>query len=201
VNVPEPTVFLVDDDPAMRRSVAALVEIAFPCVETFASAADFLAAYQPDRPGCLVLDVAMPGMNGLELQQKLVAEKIDLPIVFITGHANVPMAVEAMQAGAVNFLEKPFHDQQLWDSIQAALDIDVQNRRRKARRQTLQDRLSQLNEGERAVLNLILDGKINKAIAEELGISTRTVEDRRSRIMKKMDASSVAELVQLTMAH
>jgi two-component system, LuxR family, response regulator FixJ len=201
VSFPESTVFLVDDDPAMLRSVAALVEIVFPRVETFASAADFLAAYQPDRPGCLVLDVAMPGMNGLELQQRLLAEKIDLPIVFVTGHANVPMAVEAMQAGAVNFLEKPFHDQQLWDSIRAALDLDMQNRRRKTRRQALQDRLAQLNEGERAVLNLILDGKINKTIAEELGISTRTVEDRRSRIMKKMDASSVAELVQLTMTH
>jgi two-component system, LuxR family, response regulator FixJ len=202
VSFNESTVFLVDDDPAMLRSLAALVEIVFPRVVTFASAADFLAAFQPDhRPSCLVLDVAMPGMNGLELQQKLLDDKVDLPVVFITGHANVPMAVEAMQAGAVDFLEKPFHDQELWDSIHKALEIDTQNHRRKARRQELQDRLSQLNEGERAVLNLILDGKINKAIAEELGISTRTVEDRRSRIMKKMGAASVAELVQLTMTH
>jgi RNA polymerase sigma factor (sigma-70 family) len=140
-------------------------------------------------------------MSGLELQQKLLSEKIDLPIVFITGHGSVPMAVDAMKSGAVNFLEKPFHDQELWDSIRAALEMDLQNRRRKTRRQELQERLSRLNEGEMTVLNMILEGKTNKIIAEELGISTRTVEDRRSRIMKKMGATSVAELVQLTMTH
>jgi RNA polymerase sigma factor (sigma-70 family) len=197
----EATVFLVDDNPAMLQTMAALVEVMFPRIETFSSALDFLAAYKPNTPGCLVLDVAMPGMNGLELQQKLLQDKIELPIIFITGHGSVPMAVGAMQAGAVNFLEKPFHEQELWDSISKALEIDAQTRRRKARRQLLQDRLSQLNEGERTVLNLILEGKINKVIAEELGISTRTVEDRRARIMKKMDANSVAELVQLTMTH
>ncbi len=185
----------------MLQTLAALVEVVFPRAETFNSAADFLAAYRPDSPACLVLDVAMPGMNGLELQQKLLHDKIDLPVVFITGHGNVQMAVGAMQAGAVDFLEKPFHEQELWDSIRKALEIDAQNRRRKARRQLLQDRLGQLNEGERAVLNLILEGKINKTIAEELRISTRTVEDRRARIMKKMGANSVAELVQLAMTH
>ena len=201
MNFPESTVFLVDDNPAMLHTTAALVEVVFPRVETFASAADFLAAYRPERAGCLVLDVAMPGMNGLELHQKLLRDKVDLPVVFITGHGNVQMAVGAMQAGAVNFLEKPFHEQSLWDSIRKALESDAQNRRRKARRQLLQSRLSQLNEGERAVLNLILEGKINKLIAEELGISTRTVEARRARIMKKMGAHTVAELVQLTMEH
>jgi RNA polymerase sigma factor (sigma-70 family) len=197
----ESTIFVLDDDPAMLQSLAALVEVVFPHVETFASASDFLAAYSPDRPGCLVLDVALPDMSGLELQQKLLSEKIDLPIVFITGHGSVPMAVDAMKSGAVNFLEKPFHDQELWDSIRAALEMDLQNRRRKTRRQELQERLSRLNEGEMTVLNMILEGKTNKIIAEELGISTRTVEDRRSRIMKKMGATSVAELVQLTMTH
>jgi RNA polymerase sigma factor (sigma-70 family) len=201
VSFPEATVYLVDDHPAMLHTMAALVEVIFPRVETFTSAAEFLAAYRSDSAGCLVLDVAMPDMNGLELQQKMLQDKIELPVIFITGHGNVQMAVGAMQAGAVNFLEKPFHEQELWDSIRKALEIDAQNRRRKARRQQLQDRLGQLNEGERAVLNLILEGKINKEIAEELGISTRTVEDRRARIMKKMGAHSVAELVQLTMTH
>lgn len=201
MNFPEATIFLVDDNPGMLKTVAALVAVNFPRVETFSSAHDFLAAYKPNTPGCLVLDVAMPDMSGLELQKKLLQEKIDLPIIFITGHGSVPMAVSAMLAGAVNFLEKPFHEQALWDSISKALEIDTQNRRRKARRQLLQERLEQLNEGERAVLNLILEGKINKIIAEELDISTRTVEDRRARIMKKMGASSVAELVQLTISH
>jgi RNA polymerase sigma factor (sigma-70 family) len=201
VNVAESTVFIVDDDPVMLRSVVSLVQVVYPHVEAFSSAAEFLDAYHPDRPGCLILDVAMPGMSGLDLQQKLLKDKVDLPVVFVTGHGSVPMAVGAMKAGAVNFLEKPFHEQELWDSIRKALEIDLQNRRRKARRKAIQERLSQLNEGERAVLDLVLEGKINKVIAEELGISTRTVEDRRARIMKKMGANSVAELVQKTMTH
>jgi RNA polymerase sigma factor (sigma-70 family) len=143
----------------------------------------------------------MPGLNGLELQRKLIQDKIDLPIVFITGHGNVQMAVNAMQAGAVNFLEKPFREQELWDSIRKALELDAQNRRRKARRQRVEERLALLSEGERAVLNLILEGKLNKEIAAELGLSNRTVEDRRARLMKKMGAQSVAELVQLAMTH
>ena len=126
----ESTVFLVDDDPAVLRSLTALVEVVFPKVRAYASAADFLAAYQPSSPGCLVLDVAMPVLNGLELQRKLVQDKVDLPIVFVTGHGNVQMAVSAMQAGAVNFLEKPFHEQELWDSIRRALELDAHNRRR-----------------------------------------------------------------------
>jgi two-component system, LuxR family, response regulator FixJ len=193
----EATVFLVDDDPAVLRSLAELLRVLFPRVETFASAAQFLAAYDPNRPGCLVLDIAMPGMSGLDLQRKLIEDKVDLPVVFITGQGSVQMAVGAMQAGAINFLEKPFHEQELSDSITAALEIDARNRSRKARRQKLRDRLSHLNEGEHAVLDLILDGKLNKEIAETLGISVRTVEDRRSRLMKKMGAKSVAELVRL----
>ncbi|MGD0655231.1 MAG: response regulator [Thermoguttaceae bacterium] len=197
----EPTVFLVDDDPAVLRSLTALVEVVFPKVKAYGSATEFLAAYQSPCPGCLVLDVAMPGLNGLELQRKLIQDKIDLPIVFITGHGNVQMAVNAMQAGAVNFLEKPFREQELWDSIRKALELDAQNRRRKARRQRVEERLALLSEGERAVLNLILEGKLNKEIAAELGLSNRTVEDRRARLMKKMGAQSVAELVQLAMTH
>jgi two-component system, LuxR family, response regulator FixJ len=197
----EPTVLLVDDDAAVLRSLTALVEVVFPKVKAFNSATEFLAAYKSPCPGCLVLDVAMPGINGLELQRKLIEDKIDLPIVFITGHGNVQMAVGAMQAGAITFLEKPFHEQELWDSIRKAIEVDSQNRRRRARRHRVEERLSVLSEGERAVLNLILDGKLNKEIAAELGLSNRTVEDRRARLMKKMGARSIAELVQLAMTH
>ena len=195
----ELTVFLVDDDHAVLRSLTALVKVVFPRVEAYTSATEFLEAYRPDRPGCLVLDVAMPGMNGLELQRKLIDEKIDLPIVFITGHGNVQMAVGAMQAGAVNFLEKPFHEQELWDSIRKALELDEQYRRRRKRRQRVEERFIRLTRGERQVLDLILDGKYNKEMAVELELSVRTIEDRRSRLMQKMEAGSVAELVQLAM--
>jgi len=198
---PEPTVFLVDDDPAVLRSLAALVEVVFPRVETYESANEFLEAYEPGQSGCLVLDVAMPGMNGLELQRKLADEKIDLPVVFITAHANVQMAVGAMQAGAINFLEKPFHEQDLWESIRAALEMDQQNRHRRSRRYRAEERIAKLTPGEREVLNLIMDGKINKEIANLLQLSIRTVEDRRAKLMKKMEAHSIAELVQQVMVH
>lgn len=197
----EPTVFLVDDDPAVLRSLTALVSVAFPRVEAYDSAKAFLEAYAPDRPGCLVLDVAMPDINGLQLQRRLVEEGIDLPVVFLTGYANVPMAVEAMQAGAVDFLEKPFRDRQLWESIRKALALDAETRLMRARRRSVRQRMSQLSSGERAVLDLILDGKYNKEIAAKLNVSIRTVEDRRARLMKKMRARSVAELVQLACTH
>ena len=197
----EATVFLVDDDSAALKALTATVKVVFPRVEAFASAAEFLAAYRPHQHGCLVLDVAMPGMNGLELQRKLIHEKITLPVVFVTGHGNVSMAVEAMQMGAVNFLEKPVQEQELWDSIRKALDVDLQHHRRRARRQHAQRRLEKLTPGEREVLNLILEGKLNKEIAAELGLSTRTIEDRRAKLMKKMGAKSLAELVQMAMTH
>ncbi len=197
----EPTVFLVDDDPAVLRSLTALVKVLFPRVEAYGSAAEFLAAHQPDRPGCLVLDVAMPGMSGLELHQKLIEDKTELPVVFVTGHGNVQMAVGAMQAGAVNFLEKPFREQELWDSIRRALELDERNRRRKARRCQAEERIARLAPREREVLDLILEGKLNKEIAAKLGLSIRTVEDRRARLMKKTQVNSVAELVQLAMTH
>ena len=197
----EPTVFVVDDDPAVLRSLSVLVKVVFPKVKTYASAAEFLGDYRRSEPGCLVLDVAMPGMSGLELQRKLTEEKIDLPVVFITGHGNVQMAVGALQAGAVNFLEKPFREHELWDSVRKALQLGEQNRQRKTRRRRVEERISQLTQGEREVLNLILDGDFNKEIAEKLGLSVRTVEDRRAKLMKKMKARTVAELVQLAMTH
>jgi FixJ family two-component response regulator len=197
----EATVFLVDDDAVTLQIMVATVKVVFPRVETFSSAAEFLAAYSPDRPGCLVLDVGLAGMSGLELQRKLIHDKIALPVVFVTGHANVAMAVEAMQLGAINFLVKPVQEQQLWDSIRRALELDVHNRRRFARRRKAEERLSLLTPGEREVLDLILEGKMNKEIATELGLSTRTIEDRRAKLMKKMNAQCVAELVQLVMTH
>jgi len=197
----EPTVFVVDDDPDVLRSLTALIKVLFPQVEAYSSAAEFLAAYQPGRPGCLVLDVAMPRMSGLELHRKLIEDRADLPVVFVTGHGNVQMAVGAMQAGAVNFLEKPFREQELWDSIRRALELDERNRCRKTRRSQAQERIARLTPAEREVLDLILEGKLNKEIAAELGLSIRTVEDRRARLMKKTEASSVAGLVQLAMTH
>jgi FixJ family two-component response regulator len=196
----EATVYLVDDDPAALRALAALVRVIFPRVKTFSSASEFLSSYHQE-PGCLVLDVAMPDMSGLELHRKLLKDKTALPVVFVTGHGNVPMAVEAMQMGAVNFLQKPVQEQSLWDSIRQALEIDHRNRSRRARRQRAEDRLAKLTPGEREVLNLILEGKMNKEIATELRLSTRTVEDRRAKMMKKMGAKSLAELVQLVMTH
>jgi FixJ family two-component response regulator len=197
----EATIFLVDDDPITLQLMVATVKVVFPRVETFSSAAEFLAAYHPNRPGCLVLDVGLAGMSGLELQRKLIRDKIAIPVVFVTGYANVAMAVEAMQLGAVNFLEKPVQEQQLWDSIRKALELDAQNRRRLVRRQRAEERLSLLTPGERKVLDLILEGKMNKEIAAELSLSTRTIEDRRAKLMKKMNVQCVAELVQLMMTH
>jgi two-component system, LuxR family, response regulator FixJ len=195
------TVFLVDDDPTALRALTALVKVAFPRVKAFSSAAEFLAAYRDREPGCLVLDVVMPGMSGPDLHRKLTQDKIALPVVYVTGYGNVPMAVEAMQMGAVSFLEKPVQEQELWDSIRRALELDAQNRRRRARRQHAEERLIRLTAGEREVLNLILEGKLNKEIAIELGLSTRTIEDRRAKLMKKMGAGSLAELIQLVMTH
>ncbi|HUT13511.1 MAG TPA: response regulator [Thermoguttaceae bacterium] len=195
------TVFVVDDDPAVLKSLTSLVKVVFPRVKAYQSAAEFLADYGPDQPGCLVLDVAMPGMNGLELHRKLAEDKVDLPVVFVTGHGNVQMAVGAMQAGAVDFLEKPFREQELWDSIRKATELDEQNRRRKTRRIRVETLIARLTPGERKVLDMILDGKYNKEIATELGLSVRTIEDRRARVMDKMEADSVAELVQLALTH
>jgi RNA polymerase sigma factor (sigma-70 family) len=196
----EPTVFLVDDDPTTLELLTGLVKVIFPRVETFSSAAEFLAAYR-NQPGCLVLDVAMPGMSGLELHKRLVLDKMTLPVVFVTGHANVRMAVEAMQMGAVSFLLKPVQEQDLWKSIRRAIELDTQNRRRRARRQHAEERLARLSAGEREVLDLILEGKTNREIATKLHLSTRTIEDRRAKLMKKIGAESLAELIRLAMTH
>ncbi len=195
----ESTVYVVDDDPDSRRLIAGLLEAIFPRVEAFEAANEFLDVYQDDHPGCLVLDVAMPGMSGLELQKALADRDVQLPIVFLTGHANVQMAVGAMQAGAVNFLEKPFREQELWDSVRRAFELDSEQRRERVGRNDGQQKVSKLAPGEREVLALILDGMFNKEIAAQLNLSIRTVEDRRARLMRKLEVGSVVELVQLTM--
>ena len=195
----EPTVFVVDDDSATLDSLAKLIGAIFSRVETYSSAGEFLDNYELSRPGCLVLDVAMPGMSGLELHEKLIDARIQLPVIFITGHANVQMAVGAMQAGAVDFIEKPFHEHDLWNSIRKAFEVDGKNRLEQIHREEYEERMAALSNGEQAVLDLILGGNFNKEIAAKLDLSIRTVEDRRARLMRKLGANSVVELVRMAM--
>jgi two-component system, LuxR family, response regulator FixJ len=197
--VAEPTVYVVDDDPAMRSSLRWLIESVGLIVRTCASAQEFLLMYQPSDPGCLVLDVRMPGMSGLDLQAELTARRIYIPILIITGYAEVPLAVRAMKAGAFDFIEKPFSDQTLLDRIRAAIARDGVLRRRRASRQEVQKRLRLLTARERDVLKGVVMGKSNKQIAAELRLSPKTVEVHRSRVMEKLKADSLADLIRLWM--
>jgi two-component system, LuxR family, response regulator FixJ len=192
-----PTVMVVDDDDAVRTSLRLLLKSVGLPVETYGSAQEFLAAFDADQPGCLVLDIRMPGMSGLELQAKLAEEHAMVPIVFITGHGDVPMAVEAMQHGAVDFIQKPFRDQDLIDRINQALDKDKANRDSLRERDAILHRMAQLTPREREVLDLVTVGKANKVIAADLDVSQRTVEIHRARVMEKMGASSLAHLVRM----
>ena len=194
-----PTIFIVDDDAAVRDALKLLLRSVGQAVETFGSAQEFLDAYSEDRPGCLVLDIRMPGMSGLELQQRLNEKHSILPIIFITGHGDVPMAVEAMQAGAVDFIQKPFRDQDLIDRINQALEKDSSNRAALGERNDIRRRLETLTPREREVLDLVVHGKANKVIAGDLKLSQRTVEIHRARVMEKMQASSLAHLVRLVL--
>jgi len=194
-----PTVFVIDDDEAVRSSLRLLLKSygleAQPC----ASAEEFLASHDADRPGCMVLDVRMPGMSGIELQQQLNARGATIPIVFITGHGDVPMAVEAMQAGAFDFLQKPFSDNDLIARVQRAIEHNATQRARLHTRNDTRDRLVTLTPRERDVLDLVVVGKANKVIAADLGLSQRTVEIHRARVMEKMDATSLAQLVRMVL--
>jgi FixJ family two-component response regulator len=194
-----PTIFIVDDDAAVRDALKLLLRSVGQAVETFGSAQEFLDAYSEDRPGCLVLDIRMPGMSGLELQQKLNEKHSILPIIFISGHGDVPMAVEAMQAGAVDFIQKPFRDQDLIDRINQALEKDSANRAALGERNDIRRRLETLTPREREVLDLVVHGKANKVIAGDLKLSQRTVEIHRARVMEKMQASSLAHLVRMVL--
>lgn len=198
-NNARPTIFIVDDDSAVRDALKLLLRSVGQAVETYGSAQEFLDAYGEDRPGCLVLDIRMPGMSGLELQQKLNERHSILPIIFITGHGDVPMAVEAMQAGAVDFIQKPFRDQDLIDRINQALEKDSSNRAALGERNDIRRRLETLTPREREVLDLVVHGKANKVIAGDLKLSQRTVEIHRARVMEKMQASSLAHLVRMVL--
>ncbi len=194
-----PTVFIVDDDAAIRFAMEALMESVNLPHEIYDSADDFLEKESEQRPGCLVLDIRMPGLDGLELQQELINRKNTIPIIFITGHGDVPMAVEAMQKGAVDFIQKPFRDQELLDCIRKALATDQRRRESCERVAQVVDRLGKLTKREREVFDLVVTGKPNKIIAFELNVSQRTVEIHRARVMEKMQASSLADLVKMHM--
>lgn len=194
-----PTIFIVDDDSAVRDALKLLLRSVGQAVETYASAQEFLDSYGTDRPGCLILDIRMPGISGLELQQKLNEKHSILPIIFITGHGDVPMAVEAMQAGAVDFIQKPFRDQDLIDRINQALEKDSSNRAALGERNDIRRRLETLTPREHEVLELVVRGKANKVIAGDLKLSQRTVEIHRARVMEKMQASSLAHLVRMVL--
>ena len=193
----EAHIYIVDDDSAVRESLRWLLESAGHAVEAFDSARDFLRNYSDDSPGCLLLDVRMPGMSGLELQETLKDRGVDTPIIIITGHGDVPMAVQAMKAGAVEFIEKPFNDQVLLDRIQQCVELDRRRRQDTAARSDITDRSARLTPREREVLDAVVAGKPNKIIADELNISIKTVEIHRARGMTKMEAGSLAELVTL----
>jgi FixJ family two-component response regulator len=194
-----PTVFIVDDDDAVRGSLRLLLKSVGLAAATLSSAQDFLATYDPQQPGCLILDVRMPGMSGLELQQQLNLRGAIIPVIFITGHGDIPMAVEAMQQGAFDFLQKPFRDQDLIDRIQRALAKDQTGRAELRERARIKQRLETLTAREREVLELVTSGKPNKIMAADLGVSQRTVEIHRARVMEKMGASSLAQLVRMVL--
>ena len=194
------TVFVVDDDEAMRESLTWLIESVGLNVETFSSADDFLKFYYPGRPGCLLLDVRMPGMSGLELQGHLQKQQVKVPVIIITGHGDVPMAVRAMKAGAIDFIEKPFNDEQLLESIRNALSIDDTQRDEQAFKAEVASRLAQLTPRESEVMDMVTSGKSNKEIANTLGVSAKTVEAHRAKVMEKMEAGSLAELVRLVVS-
>jgi two-component system response regulator FixJ len=189
------TVFVVDDDPGIRDSLAMLLTSSGYQAKSYASAAAFLASETPDAVGCMVVDVQMPEMNGLALQQELAARRFRLPVVIMTGHGDIPIAVQAMKAGAVDFLEKPFDESVLLDGVRRALERAASARDQAPAAMDTKRRLDQLTDRERQVLDLIVDGKANKVIAYELSISPRTVEIHRSRVMEKMAAGNLADLV------
>jgi FixJ family two-component response regulator len=195
-----PTVFIVDDDPSVRKSLRLLVQSVNLPVETYESGQEFLEKMDASRGGCVVLDLRMPGISGLELQQRLAERRITMPIIFISGHGDLPSAVNAMRAGAVDFLEKPFRGQALLDRIHHALRQDARRRTLEIDQAETAARLALLTPPERAVLDLMAAGKPYKVIAKELGVSYKAVEGRRARIMKKMQAASLPDLLQRVLA-
>ena len=196
-----PTIFVVDDDEEMCASLAALLDALGFAVQTFASPSSFLRYYETGMRGCLVLDIHMPRQSGLELYERLLQEGKRLPVIFITGHADVPTAVAAMKTGALEFLEKPFDRHKLLQRVQAAIQLDGEWRQRDAAFAAVEQRISRLNERDRETLQLILAGESNKSMAAKLYLSERAIEMRRSGIMKKLEVQSLAELLELAVTH
>ena len=196
---PQVTVFVIDDDEAVRNSLRLLLKSVGLPVKMFGSAKEFLPSYDPHQPGCMVLDIRMPGMSGLELLQQLNLRGATIPVVFITGHGDIPMAVEAMQNGAFDFLQKPFRDQDLIDRVQRALERDASTRAQLKATDKIREHLDTLTPREREVLELVTAGKPNKVMAADLGVSQRTIEIHRARVMEKMQARSLAQLVRMVL--
>ncbi len=193
----QPTVFLVDDDPGVREAIQFLVESVALAVETFTSADEFLAAYDPSRPGCLVLDIRMPGTSGLELQEQLLARQSKLPVIMITGHGDVPLCVRAFEGGAFAFVEKPIDHQVLLDHIHRAIRADAQRRQACAERPEIAAKIEQLTPREHEVMGLLVDGKTMKKIASELEISIQTCSKHRAKVLQKLGVENDVELVHL----
>jgi RNA polymerase sigma factor (sigma-70 family) len=194
----EQVVFVIDDDPSMRTAIKELIEAVGISCQTFGSGQELLNATLPDVPSCLVLDVRLPGLSGLNLQRELTARGISIPIIFITGHGDIPMSVQAMKAGAVEFLTKPFRDQDLLDAIEQATERDRSERRQLTEIRELQERSEALTPRELEVMRLVVAGLLNKQIAAELGISEKTVNVHRAQVMQKMQADSLAQLVRMS---
>jgi FixJ family two-component response regulator len=194
---PEPTVFIIDDDEAVRRFLSGLIASVGLNVETYASAQEFLDADEPSQPGCLLLDIRMPGMSGIELQKELASRNIRIPIIILTGHGNVQVAVHAMKAGAIDFIEKPFNNELLLDRIQMAVAESVDADTTRVRREQIIGRVELLTPRERQVLDIVAAGETNKGIARRLDISEKTVEIHRAKVMEKMQAKSLADLVKM----
>jgi FixJ family two-component response regulator len=193
----EPIVFVVDDDPSVRTATERLLRAVGFTVKTFGSAAEFLESPRPEGPACLVLDIRLPGQSGLDLQRELIGTGVQIPIIFITGHGDIPMTVRAMKAGAVEFLTKPYRRNALLDAIRAAIDRDRASRKERLEAGTLRKRYEQLTPREREVMALVVAGLLNKQIARELATAERTIKFHRAHIMQKMEAESLAELVRM----
>jgi len=193
----DPIVFIVDDDGSVRKALSRLINSVGLNVETFASAHDFLKRELYNGPACLVLDIRMPGLSGLGLQEELAAVGLTIPIIFITGHGSIPMSVQAMKAGAVDFIEKPFEDQTLLEAINQSLRKDKKAKLEQAELREIQQRLDSLTPREREVFAYVVSGRLNKQIAFELGTTERTIKAHRARVMEKMQANSLADLIRL----